>query len=204
MRDTIRRVHQKLTLQYRLDIWLGYTLDTNESRDYLPSYNTGIFEDGTPLINTSISDVLDKISCEEFIDNSKRPNSKWVFQKFREYVLIITVIPECLIGASIKLPDYIKLSKSIIGFETVPNNLCFWFCLAKYLNPNKRIDRLRTVVNQFFESFYNKNNSEHYVGLKQSELENIENHFKLQINVYEYAPESCTLIKHSSNNSNKL
>ena len=103
-----------------------------------------------------------------------------------------------------KLPDYIKLSKSIIGFEDVPKNLCFWFCLAKYLNPNKRIDRLRTVVNQLFESFYNKNSSDDYLGLKQSELENIENLFKIQINVYEYTQESCTLIKHSSNNCKEI
>ena len=201
MQREIRTLHQKQTCQYRFDVWVGYSLrniETGEASEYLPSYHTSLFPDGSPLINTSINQVLEQVTSENLVEKSKRPNTKYYMERFREFVLLVTSIPEVLIGATLKLPDYIKDSKSIIGFEDVPNNLCFWYCLTKHLNPNKRIDRMRNVVNAIFRDFYGKSPDETYQGINLEDMPQAEQHFKVKFNIYNFQKDSVEFHWHSS------
>jgi hypothetical protein len=76
MRNSIKQMHYKQKNEYRLDIWIGYTLrniDTGEARYYLPYTNTSIFqEEGSPLINLSLQSVLEKITSDNLIEKAKR------------------------------------------------------------------------------------------------------------------------------------
>ena len=86
------------------------------------------------MVNTDISFVLNQIHQDNIAEQMKRPNSKYSIEKIYEYVILTTPIPEVPIGAKVKIPSLIKNSKSVISFEDVPNNLCFWYCLAHHKN----------------------------------------------------------------------
>ena len=138
--------HHKQQLRYWLNIEFGYILrniETSETTKFYPSYNTSFFDvNKLPMINTSIDEVLGELTNDNIIEKLKRPNSKWVIQRIYEYIVLTTPIPDTPIGSSINLPDFIKNSKSIISFEHVLNNMCFWYCLAHFNNPTVRLDRL--------------------------------------------------------------
>jgi hypothetical protein len=200
LHETLKQIHQRQTNQYRLDIWLGYKLrniETGLEREFIPSYNCSLFSTGSPIINTSINHILEDLNCENLVEKTKRINSKWSFDSFTEYVVLVTEIEQVLIGASIKLPDYIKKSKSIISFESVQNNLCFWFCLARHLNPNSRLDRLTSIAKTLFKDYYKFEVGNEYKGVEIEELIEIEKHFQLDINIYSYSKEQVTLERNS-------
>lgn len=200
--NTLRNIHQQQVNQYRLDIWFGYKLmniETGEFRDYTPSYNTSaFFEKGSPIVNTSINEVVKDLTCENLIERTKRVSSKWTFDSFVEYVVLVTEIPDVLIGAKINLPEHIKKSRSIIAFESVPNNLCFWFCLAKFLQPEKRMDRIVRVAQSLFKDYYGHCPEANYEGVEIEELTLLERHFKLSINVYNIGEEDQVTLERNS------
>jgi hypothetical protein len=100
---------------------------------------------------------------ETLIDSLKRPNSKWVISEIYEYILLTTPLPNTPMGALVRLPDFIKNSKSIIGFENVPDNLCFWYCLAHHKNKNHRLDRLASKVKELFHCYYKNSSTKDYL-----------------------------------------
>jgi hypothetical protein len=136
------------------------------------------------MINQSIDILLEQITFENIIEKVKRENSQWVVDNIYEYVILITPVPGILIGSNIKLPKYIKDTKSIIGFEGVKNNMCFWHCLSHSMNIEVRNDRLVKKANRLFEEYYKSKPTEVYGGFDIDELENVESHFKVCINIY--------------------
>ena len=126
---------------------LGYYLvntETSKVQYFYPSENTSFYDLGEqPIINTSVDLVLNDIhNIETIIENIKRESTKWMFERLYEYVILTTPLPDKPIGSNILLPKEIKDKKCIIGFESVDNNLCFWYCLA-YLFYEGRIVRLK-------------------------------------------------------------
>jgi hypothetical protein len=188
LQEHIKAIHQDQKLQYRFDLQVGLTLrniQTVELRSYYPSLNTSFFyEDGLPMINQSIDNLLEQITFENIIDKVKRENSQWAVDDIYEFVILITPVPGILIGSNIILPKYIKDTKSIIGFEGVKNNMCFWHCLAHSMNIEVRNDRLVKRATKLFEKYYKSNPTEVYGGFDIDELENVESHFKVCINIY--------------------
>jgi hypothetical protein len=102
------------------------------------------------------------------------------------------------IGSKIKLPDYILKSKSIISFNT-DNNMGFWNCLAYCLNLDCRIDRLHRKAIIVFNKYYNKSHSD-YEGVDADELNDIESHFNVNINIYRLDKDRAVMKRHSSQN----
>ena len=49
------------------------------------------------------------------------------------------------------LPDYFIKFKSIICFDNLNNNLCFWFCIAYYYG--KRRDRCTQLAKELFKEY---------------------------------------------------
>ena len=204
LHELVRNIHHNQTNQYRINILLGYILEnieTGEIKFYSPSYNTSIYaENVKPLINTSVSELLESMNENIIVEELKRPHSKWKFVEIYEFIILITPIPNLLIGAKILLPVYIKNKDSIIGFADAENNLCFWFCLEKHLNKNtKRLDRMKKQVKKRFQQYYgNKKLVKSYSGVDMNEIEEIEEFYKLNINIYSILAENSTeMIRHS-------
>ena len=123
LHETILSIHHRQTHQYRFDILIGTQLqhvETQELRVFYPALNTSLFYDQVkPLINTSVTELLDQITLDLMLEKLKRPSSKWKLLSIYEYVILISSIPDVLIGANIKLPELLKKSKSVISLENV-------------------------------------------------------------------------------------
>lgn len=206
LRQTIQKNHTEQRLRYYLDIQFGYVLqnvETSEQIHYTPNQNTSFFGGNQVMVNTDISVVLDQIHQDSITEQMKRPNTKYSIEKIYEYVILTTPIPEIPIGAKVKLPSLIKNSKSVISFEEVPNNLCFWYCLAHHKNRSKRLDRLAGTVKKLFEEYY-KTSTKNYQGIDIDELEAVESHFSVKINVYVATEKKVQMVRHSQSNLNDI
>lgn len=127
----------------------------------------------------------------------KRPNSKWSVESIYEYVLLTTPLPEVPIGSSAILPDFIKNSKSIVSFQNVPHNLCFWYCLARQWYPDLRLDRLSTKAKDLYKDYYKIKTSKNYSGVDIQELDEIEDYFIVNINIYRFNGKKAVMERHS-------
>jgi hypothetical protein len=207
LKQNIVNIHTRQKLRYWLDIQFGYVLrnvEDNETTNFYPSENTSFFNDGEiPMINNDINVILDQIEQDTIVERLKRPNSKYSIERIYEYVILTTSIPDIPIGASVSLPEFIKNSKSIISFENVPNNLCFWYCLAHHKQPRQRLDRLSSIAKELFEQYYKKSFNK-YQGVDEAELESIENYFSIKINIYSTTEKKAILLRHSNKQINDI
>jgi len=203
LHNTIRREHANQKLQYRFDIQFGLKLrnvETGKLKTFYPSQNTSFYSDDRqlPIVTDSIDNIMDNLKLSDIIDKAKRPNSKWSIDEVYEYVLLITPFPGKLIGSDIQLPSWITKSKSIIGLESVKNNMCFWNCLAYHQNRNAKLDRLVRAAKQLFEQYYGHKLPKDYKGVDILEIPQIEDTFKVNINVYVMSEISVDIERHSS------
>jgi hypothetical protein len=206
LKQTIRKNHTEQRLRYWFDIQFGYVLrnvETGEQINYTPSQNTSFFDGNQVMVNTDISVVLDQIHQDSITEQMTRPNTKYSIKRIYEYVILTTPIPDIPIGAMVELPSFIKNSRSIISFEDVPNNLCFWYCLAHHKYRLKRLDRLDGTVKELFKEYY-KNTPKNYQGVDEDELEAIENHFSIKINVYVATEHKVQMARHFQSNFNDI
>jgi hypothetical protein len=195
--------HQRQTLRYWFDMQLGFHLrniEADEIMTFYPSDNTSIFSENEqiPLINNSVDHLIQDLEQSSLIERLKRPNSKWSVDNIYEYVLITTPLPGMPIGSKINLPVYIFNSKSVISFNT-DDNMCFWNCLAYSLNSDCRIDRIHRKAVTVFNKYYNKSHSD-YKGVDVEELNDIESHFNVNINIYRVENDKAVIQRHSSKN----
>ena len=206
LKQTIFNNHVNQKLRYWFDIKFGYILrnvESSELTNFYPSANTSFFNGEIPMINNDIHVVIDQIEQDAILERLKRPNSKYSIERIYEYVIEIIPIPDIPIGALISLPLFIKNSKSIISFENVPNNLCFWYCLAHHKYPLQRLDRLSSTVKKLFDEYYKKS-FKNYQGVDEDELDSIENHFSVKINIYRTTEKKAIMVKHSPSQYNNI
>lgn len=111
-----------------------------------------------------------------------------------------TPLEEIPIGSSIKLPDFIINSKSIVSFERVPNNMCFWYCLARHKHSELRLDRLSTKAKDLYRDYYKVKADKNYSGVDIQELDEIEDHFSVNINIYRFNGKKAVMERHSKKN----
>jgi stress-induced morphogen len=197
----IQENHTNQTLRYWFDSQLGYVLrniESDERIQFYPSDNTSFFDvNDLPLVNTSIDLVLNQFDGDDLLEKLKRPNSKWRVESIYEYVLLTTPLPEVPIGSSVILPDFIRNSKSIVSFQNVPYNLCFWYCLAHQRYTELRLDRLSTKAKNLYKDFYKSKAGKMYSGVEIQELDQIETHFSVNINVYRFNGKKAVMERHS-------
>ena len=69
-----------------------------------------------------------------------RPNTQWKFYKFMHYEISLYRL-QTTIGYAVSLPlHFYKGSneKNVAKIKNLKDNLCFWQCLAAYMNPEKK------------------------------------------------------------------
>ncbi|EGF80262.1 hypothetical protein BATDEDRAFT_25157 [Batrachochytrium dendrobatidis JAM81] len=165
---------------------------------FYPSVNTSFFNiNEHPLVSNTVDGVLEKLGGDDILERLKRPNSKWNIDSIYEYVLLTTPLEEIPIGASITLPDFIKKSKGIFSLENIPNNMCLWYCLARHKFSDLQLDRLATKAKELFKSYYTFKPDQSYCGVEMQELDTIENHFDVNINVYRFNGTKAVMERHS-------
>ena len=78
----------------------------------------------------------------------KRPESKYKIIGTSMYVKIVPLNANIIGCRNFALPDYLINSKSVICFDKLNNNLCFWYCIAYYYT--KRYDRCNQKVKELY------------------------------------------------------
>ncbi|OAJ39749.1 hypothetical protein BDEG_23575 [Batrachochytrium dendrobatidis JEL423] len=91
-------------------------------------------------------------------------------------------------------------NKSIVSFESVASNMCFWFCLARHKYQDVRLDRLSTKSKELYKNYYKVKPDKSYPGVDIQELDSIEDHFSVNINIYRFNGKKAVMERHSRKN----
>jgi hypothetical protein len=224
VQQTITDLYRQQSTAYKFNISFGYILKrpiifTHEDgrkehtgytfKYFDGQYNNRLFEyPQTISNNTTLKNIITDIEKKlEEGNNIKRPNTEWEFVKYIDYE-ITTFLLGTTIGYAVSLPLHFyegSNEKNIVKFENLKDNLCFWRCLAAYMNPEKKdYRRLETPSKELYNNFYGKKYDETYAGVKYleykkfanaevdeseyeksiDEIDKIELHFKNNINIY--------------------
>lgn len=198
-------------------IFIGY-----EFKYFSAQYNNRLFE--FPVIinnNSSLNSTIGLIKKKLHPDNMSKPDTSWKFYKFLHYE-VVTFLLGTTIGKAINLPLHFNKDsneKNIVKFENFDDNLCFWRCLAAFKNTEQKdYRRLEKPTKKLYEEFYNKKYDDEYEGIKylqykkfidaeiyeseyektEDEIDKIEQHFKININIYTQDEENKTEIDRRS------
>jgi hypothetical protein len=145
-----------------------------------PQYNNRSFEFPQTISNNAtlqniITDIEKKIKEGKSI---VRESTEWRFVKYINYEIVIFRL-ESTIGYAVSLPLHFyegSNEKNIVKFENLKDNLCFWRCLAAYMNPEKKdYRRLETPSKELYNNFYGKKYDETYAGVKYLEYKKFSN-----------------------------
>ena len=160
----------------------------------------------------------------------KSISSKWKFYKFLDVKFHVYEM-NTPIGKINKLPDHFKEGsneKALIKYENYDDYLCFWRCLSYHKSDPKPEDprNINSMMKDLFKDYYNKPlnkiNKENYPGIefvaydkeyddealdndeydkKNDEIDLIEKHFNVNINVYTHdEPELLQIDRRSITN----
>lgn len=103
----------------------------------------------------------------------KHPDSKYRIILTTNMFVKILPLNAMMIGCNnINLPDYIINSKSLISFDNLQNNLCFWYCIAYHFV--KRYDRCKTIMERLYYEFVKNELISDYSGIKLSDIDKYE------------------------------
>lgn len=200
--NTIVDIFERQKRTYKININFVFQLKnriTSEKR----KLNKNLTEKPETITNKkTLKSYLKKIKAIDLVEkfSQDRPDSKFQFNKFVSYTIKLTIL-NSNIGAKIILPDFIKNSKSIIGLENYNDNLCFWRCLAIQLFNIKRVSNASTKARELFYQYYKNKDYKKYAGVNLSELPLIEEHYKININIFQFiATETSEIFIRSKNN----
>jgi hypothetical protein len=224
--QTITDLYRQQDTAFKFNISLGYILTNGQYyKYYSPQYNNRLF-DYPKTIDNNNSLIVEINNVENEIKkySTNRPDTTWRLLKFINYEIVIFRL-ESTIGYAVSLPLHFyegSNEKNIVKFENLKDNLCFWRCLAAYMNPEKKdYRRLETPSKELYNNFYGKKYDETYAGVKYleykkfanaevdeseyeksiDEIDKIELHFKININIYTQEEKGVTQIDRRSVNN---
>ena len=183
--------YDKKNNAFKIHISFGYLVETNiithdeiEARLIQPS-NVYLFNK-MYVINS-------RQTMTNFIDRIKRLDLSHELTKEYSsrtkllgiYAMSVKIIDlSYLMGAPIKMPDYMKINNNIICAADVENNMCFFACCAFMLKARR--DRYKNKATELFVSFYGAYNN-NYRGFDYvNELDAFEQSFPHAINIIQY------------------
>ena len=210
--NNVRQLYNQQATAFKFNLSFGYILkhiDTKQYKYFSPQWNNRFFDFPETISNTkSLTEVLNKIDMDmyKFKESLKRPSTEWKFYKFLDYE-ITTYKLDTTIGHAVSLPTHFYEGcniNNVVKFENLQDNLCFWRCLAAYLNPEKSdYRRLETPAKDLYNKFYGKKYEPSYEGVQfleyrkflnvdlieeyekaEDEIDKIEAYFKININIY--------------------
>ena len=183
---------------FKCQIQLGYELinsEDGEEMDYFPTSETNMFK--SPVAINERSDVRDKIinpfmsgDLDAFIS---RPTTKWRVNDINAFTVLITYRNHHL-GEDVTVPKQISNNRHIINFKETKGK-CVFYCIAKHLDGATLKDPRRIVplVKQRFQQYcqakglkYTPKLYTEFKGVDIFLFEEIENIFKINIEVYEF------------------
>jgi len=175
--------------------------------------------------------IIKLVEKEDLIGHlvDQRDSSRWNFYKFLGITFHIYEM-DSPIGKINELPNHFKTdsnNKALIKYENYDDYLCFWRCLAYHIKQPNNIRRVENKLKELFKSFYTtEQDIDNYNGVmyvaydketlyndealdnddydkKNDEIDLIEKHFNININVYTHdEPETIRIDTGSITNYN--
>ncbi len=187
---------------------LMYNLFYPSTNTRLDSFENPVVVDN----KNDIESIISKVKKEDLIEKVTRQvanNSAWKFYKFLGIAFHIYEM-NTPIGKANELPIHFKQGsneKALIKYENYDDYLCFWRCLAYHYerkeDPKKDPRKCERKLKSLYKEFYNKiDDIENYSGVqyvpynttddieddnidkKEDDIDKIEKHFKININIY--------------------
>ena len=170
-----------------------------------------------------INNIIKKVSQSDLIEEftKSRKGSNWRFYKFLSVEFHVYQM-ETTIGKSQELPAHFKTdsnNKALIKYENYDDYLCFWRCLAYHLSKPEDERNINKQMKYLFHNYYGIKLDKTYGGIqyvaydkeytddaldnneydkKNDEIDLIEKHFNININVYTNdEPESLQIDRRS-------
>lgn len=191
----VKRVFSDQAHPFKLNISFGFVLEnaiTNQQVFYYASQNTKLFDHPILIENETdidqVKDLIDKKDLREYC-RQQRPSTKFVVRLVTNAFFYVDKIKKFPIGASQKLPQFIKEKRSIVSFENDDHGRSYAdrFCLFRCLAFNRTrcragLERLtRDLVDQYLRT---RNKNTPFRGITMGQLTQIEKLFGIAINVY--------------------
>lgn len=165
-----------------------------------PGRNLSLFgqRNNSNGIPTKSMTIANKDDFEEFLTYVTAKNLEWIANGYSrpsstfqiigitDFWLETTRMGMMLGNADdITIPEDIQRSKAIITFPHAKNNLCFFYCITKALNPKIRTERMMTEVKLHLRKIYNGIIKD-FEGVTLKQIDEFQYIIKQSINVYEY------------------
>ena len=176
--------------------WIMEDIETGEFR-YWWSSTTNMKVLESPNLITTFTDFLkflDKLKSIDLYERLERPSYKWQIRmitnltfdifKFENFENIrhIPIHGHFLCGC--KIPDRVKLKKSLVSFSEYNDSLCFFRCLAYSTKKSLRKDRLERETRQLYNIFCDNFDPTTHVTLDL--IPKLEELYKVCISIHEH------------------
>ena len=196
MRGVFLAIMMEQTSRFKVNVSFGFILrhtKNNTFRYFHPSQNIGRVLERPRLVG-SIRDMnkfIEEVSEKDILEwaRQQRPNSKWVVEVVTNMTVYVNKMPRYVQGVGcvgVELPKYIRTNKGVQGLvrtrqgRLYNDKLCLFRCIAVHKG-----DRRLGNVLALFRRFVGPTVSEkRFKGVKLSELKQVEDEFKLNIQVY--------------------
>ena len=121
------------------------------------------------------------------LDRIARPDSSYQTIGVPKFIVEITPSNQKM-GAIVELPNDILDSRLIMSMSNVKNNMCFFHCIARALDPELRRDRMNTPAKELLRKMYKneKMTSKGFKGVRLDEINDFQQVIEANINIYEY------------------
>jgi len=209
--QALREVYQRTPCRFKISHSYGYILrniESNELRYYHPCVNNSSVMNPRLITNQEdMENFLNDIKQKDILKwaQMQRPNTKTVVDIVTSVLVVIDKLPNKPIGSAEFLPAYIinnaglnALYKDEAHGFVYTDTKCLFRCLA--LADGKSLHHFNRNVNDMYKTFCTAMETTYSEGITLTDLIDVENVFKININVYELSEDGiATLVQRSRN-----
>jgi len=212
IKNNLETIYQKQSKTFKVNVTAGLILENISDgtlRYFTPGSNMFLLEYPAPVTNIkTLEKTVKKLQDEALIEKIRymRPNSNYRV-KYVPQLSYYVYLSEFPLGATVKIPDFIKNNRSVHTYSVnMKTNLCFFYALAQQMKIENKQTQVKHVVklqNFLFDKWIwflfkqglsrtPKQSKEKYAGVKLSDMPLLEDCFDCSIHIYELLPDKSS------------
>ena len=207
----LRSVFRRQEKRFKLNLSHSFILfnrEENEFRFFHASKNNARVWDKPRMISRfrDINSIIEDLKAVDTLEYAKqqRPNTKWTVHSVASTTFFVDLLPDFPIGGCCfddPMPPHILQNTAIVPFNMDIKNqrlyddqLCFFRCLAAHQTERRRVDRgVEGCARALYRQWTYKSIDD-FKGVTLLELDELEDVFKIDIDVFEFIYEPPCLV----------